>query len=418
LFPRTAAQIRRALYRIVQPPSTQLRIERIEPQPGCENGQLGYSVDEMIQIVEGTLRAIGLTTRFARLVVFIGHGSTSLNNPHESAYNCGACSGSQGGPNARAFALMANDFRVRQGLANRGLNIPEQTYFLGGYHDTTNESVIFSDLDRIPISHRRDFEMALQAVNETRERNAHERCRRFESASLDLSPSAALRHVENRPEDLSQARPEYNHATNALCIVGRRSWNRGLFLDRRAFLTSYDPRQDDERGTILEGILRAVVPVCAGISLEYYFSTVDVEGYGCGSKLPHNITSLLGVMTGASSDLKPGLSQQMTEIHEPTRLLFVLETTPRIVQRIIDSNEQISRLVRGGWVQLAVFNPDTACVYRYVRGDFVLYAPESREIPLAESSLAWYGGQRDHLGFASIVSSPNQLRIHTGEGVA
>ncbi|HSG72889.1 MAG TPA: putative inorganic carbon transporter subunit DabA, partial [Planctomycetaceae bacterium] len=380
-----------------------------------ENGQLGYSLDEMIQIVEATLRAIGLTSRFARLVVFLGHGSTSLNNPHESAYNCGACSGSQGGPNARAFALMANDFRVRQGLANRGLIIPEHTYFVGGYHDTTNDSVLFSDLDRIPISHRPDFEQALQIVDETRARNSHERCRRFESASLTLSRSAALKHVENRPEDLSQARPEYNHATNALCFVGRREWSRGLFLDRRAFLSSYDPEQDDEAGSTLERILQAVVPVCAGINLEYYFSTVDVEGYGCGSKLPHNITSLLGVMTGASSDLKPGLSQQMTEIHEPMRLLFVLETTPRIVQRIIDSNEQISRLVRGGWVQLAVFNPETSHVYRYVRGEFVLYAPESREIPLVDSSLTWYGGQRDHLGFASIVSSPNRLRIHQGD---
>ena len=36
-------------------------------------------------------------------------------------------------------------------------------------------------------------------------------------------------------------------------------------------------------------------PVGAGISLEYYFSSVDNERYGCGSKITHNLTGLFGV---------------------------------------------------------------------------------------------------------------------------
>ena len=70
------------------------------------------------------------------------------------------------------------------------------------------------------------------------------------------------------------------------------------------------------------------MPVCAGISLEYYFSYVDNEGYGCGTKLPHNITGLIGVMNGHASDLRTGLPLQMVEVHEPVRILFVIETTP------------------------------------------------------------------------------------------
>ena len=155
---------------------------------------------------------------------------------------------------------------------------------------------------------------------------------------MSLTPDEALKHVEGRAEDLSQTRPEYGHATNALCFVGRRQWSRGLFLDRRAFLTSYDPTEDDDASSILERLLQAVIPVCAGINLEYYFSYVDPYGYGCGTKLPHNITSLLGVMDGAASDLRPGLPWQMVEIHEPVRLLFVIETTPAALQRIIDPN--------------------------------------------------------------------------------
>lgn len=413
LFPRVTSQVCKLVGEIVRTPNTELRLQRFQPEPGQGEGHYGYSLDEMADIVETILRAIGLTQDWSPLVMMLGHGSTSLNNPHESAYNCGACSGSPGGANARVFAQMANDSRVRSRIRNRGIAIPDETYFVGGYHDTTNDSVIFSDLDRIPVSHRPHFERALTAIDETRARNAHERCRRFESASLSISPEEALRHVEARPEDLSQARPEYNHATNALCLVGRREWSRGLFLDRRAFLASYDPRQDDDRGSILEGILRPLIPVCAGISLEYYFSTVDAEGYGCGSKLPHNITSLLGVMTGAASDLRPGLSTQMTEIHEAMRLLFVIESSPGIMQRIIEDNEAIARLVNGNWVQLALFDAQSANIFHYVRGEFVPYRPGSTELPLVDSSADWYRGKRDHLGFASLVE--NQVAMTSAE---
>lgn len=417
LFPRTTAQIRRLFGSIVHTPNTELRLERTQTEPGSGNGHIGYSVEEMAKIVEGGLRAMGLAKSelISRLVIICGHGSSSLNNPHEAAYNCGACGGGRGGPNARAFSQMANDPRVRKILEQRDLRIPEDTFFVGGYHNTCDDSMTWYDLDRVPILHRDEFESAKSSIDEARKRSSHERCRRFESADLTLGFDDALRHVEGRSEDLSQTRPEAGHATNALCFVGRRAWSRGLYLDRRAFLTSYDPAQDDDRSSILEGMLRAVIPVCAGINLEYYFSYVDPIGYGCGTKLPHNITSLLGVMDGAASDLRPGLPWQMVEIHEPVRLLFLIETTREAMQRIIDDNPAIASLVGGGWVQLAVFDAATSYVHRYVRGEFVLYAPEERRIPIVNSSLEWYGGNREHLSPASILTPPSTASA-IGEG--
>jgi len=297
---------------------------------------------------------------------------------------------------------MASDGRVRKLVADRGLQIPDDTVFLGAYHNTCDDSVAYYDLERLPTSHRRDFEQVLAAIDEARARNAHERCRRFESVELKATTQAALRHVEGRAEDLSQVRPEYGHATNSLCFVGRRSWSRNLFLDRRAFLQSYDPQQDDAEHTILTRILQAVIPVCAGISLEYYFSFVDPTGYGCGTKLPHNITSLVGVMNGAASDLRPGLPWQMVEIHEPLRLLFVIETTAKAMLQIMDANEGIAQLVRGEWVQIATLDPRTSAIHVFRNGDFTMYEPSTDELPLTDSSIDWYRGWRDHLGFASI----------------
>jgi len=403
LFPRLTARIREALGRIVEtPPSTRLRLERSEPRPGPENGAVGYSLQEMTDIGERLLRDIGLTSGFSRLVLTIGHGSDSLNNPHNSAYNCGACGGAAGGPNGRAIAQILNDPRVRENLARRNLVVPEDTVFVGGYHNTCNDTVTFSDVDRIPPSHRQEFDSAKVAIDATCERNAHERCRRFMSAPLTLSFPAARQHVEERAEDLAQTRPELGHATNAITIVGRREWSRGLFLDRRAFLTSYDPTQDDAESTILTRILQAVFPVCGGINLEYYFSNVDNAGYGAGTKLPHNLASLLGVMDGAASDLRTGLPWQMVEIHEPVRSLFIIETTPESMLRIIERNEMIGRMCKNGWIQLTVLDPESRTLSVYQDGAFQPYQPQASELPKVASSVDWYRGWRDHLEFAEI----------------
>jgi uncharacterized protein YbcC (UPF0753/DUF2309 family) len=405
LFPRTASRIRQLFGRTVEPPETQLLLERTEAEPGPEPGHVGYALGEMADIVERTLRENGLTQNLSRLVIMCGHGSSSLNNPHESAHDCGACGGGRGGPNARAFAQMANDPRVRSLLQERGLSLPAEVVFAGAYHNTCDDSVTYYDLDLLPLTHGPLFDAAKQAIDEARRRNAHERCRRFESAPLSLTPDTALRHVEARAEDLAQVRPEYGHATNAVTFVGRRMRTRGMFLDRRTFMASYDPAQDTDEQAILTRILHAVIPVCAGISLEYYFSFTDPTGYGCGTKLPHNITSLLGVMDGAASDLRSGLPWQMVEVHEPVRCLFVIETTPAAMLRILDRNPPLAQLCRNEWVQLATIDPHSSRIDLFQDGEFRLYTPESHELPIVASSADWYRGWRDYLGYARVKAS-------------
>jgi uncharacterized protein len=403
LLPRVTARIRNRFGRLVQtPPLTRLRIERTQPSPGPAGAAVGFSTLEMIDLAERFLRDIGLTRGFARLLLLHGHGSQSQNNPHDSAHNCGACGGGLGGPNARTMAQILNDPRVREGLAARRLTVPADLVVVGGYHNTCDDSVTYFDVDRIPASHEHEFETARAVINLACERNAHERCRRFYSAPLTLSFTAAREHVEGRAEDLAQVRPEFGHCTNAITIVGRREWSRGLFLDRRAFLTSYDPTEDDGDRTILTRILQAVFPVCSGISLEYYFSNVDNVGFGCGTKLPHNLASLLGVMDGAASDLRTGLPWQMVEIHEPVRSLFVIETTPEAMLRIMDRDEGIGRLCRNVWVLLAVLDPETRALSVFEDGMFRPYRPRASVLPRAASSVDWYRGWRDHLEFAEI----------------
>ncbi|MEI7686139.1 MAG: DUF2309 domain-containing protein [Planctomycetota bacterium] len=403
LFPRLSAKMRRQAASFVQPPEiTRLVLERSTDQPGSEGEAIGFTVTEMADRGERMLRDIGATSNFSRLFFFIAHASHCLNNPHKSAYDCGACTG-PGGPGARALASMLNDPRVREILTQRGLPIPSDTIFVGGLHNTATDAVSFFDLDLLPKSHQKEFEEIRDILAVTCERNAHERCRRFDSAPLNIPLAAAHRHVENRSEDIAQVRPEFGNASNAVCFVGRRERIRGLFFDRRCFEHSYDPTQDDAAASKLARILAPVVPVCQGINLTYYFSAIDNNTWGSGTKLPHNVTSLLGVMDGAASDLRQGLPWQSVEIHEPVRLLFVIETTAAIMHKIMDENKIVGRILKNGWAQLAILSPESNEMQLFQDGEFQLYQPEASELPHVESSIDWYRGWRDHLEFAAIV---------------
>lgn len=408
--PRIAARVRRAFQAWLLPPiRTQLTPPRMSEGGRDETHALmsGFTVEEKAARVGSLLENMGLVRDFAPLVCILGHDSASVNNPHFAAYSCGACGGRSGGPNARLFARMANRPAVRERLRARGIHIPDTTVFIGGVHDTCADAVTLYD-EGVPAARLPDVAALRELLDQTRRRNAHERCRRFASAPKDPSPLQALRHVEERAADLSQARPELGHATNASAFVGRRAAARGLFLDRRAFLVSYDPAREGDDGAILERILLAVGPVGAGINLEYFFSTVDNERLGAGTKLPHNVTGLFGVMNGAQSDLRTGLPKQMIEIHEPVRLHMVIETRPAVLAAIVARQPALAELVGNEWVRIATLDPDTAQIHVFhaARGFVPWSPPPGSALPVVPDSAAWYRGKTDFVPPARIRKEP------------
>jgi uncharacterized protein len=400
--PRLATRLMRWLAAALVPGvDTELGLSR-SGEPHDTGGLApGFTLDEESDRVEALLRNIGLVSGFAPIVTVLGHGASTVNNPHHSAYECGACGGSSGGPNARAFARMANDPRVRAKLSERGIELGAGTWFVGGLHDTTNEHVTIYDRELVPETHRELLAELERALDRARMGSAHERCRRFDHAELDLDPERALAHVETRAVDLSQARPELGHATNAVAVVGRRALTRGIFLDRRAFLVSYDPTHDDELA-LLGRILRAVLPVGAGINLEYYFSRVDPQRFGAGTKLPHNVASLLGVMEGTSGDLRTGLPTQMIEIHEPVRLLCLVEASPEALLAVAAREPEVAELVLGGWVRLVSIEPEARRFLELVDGTFVPVELGREPVASCARSVDWYRGERRPLGPALI----------------
>lgn len=352
--------------------NSRLTIENTNPADRENDLQIGFNVEEMANRAESLLKSIGLVKDFAPLVYLVGHGSSSVNNPHYAAYDCGACSGRAGSVNSRVMCHMLNHPQVREILAQRDVAIPSTTQFVGGLHDTTRDEIVFFDEHALTTENKTQHEANNKTFEVALDLNAKERSRRFVSVDTHLPATVVHEAIRLRSVSLFEPRPELNHATNALCIVGRRALTKRLFLDRRSFLNSYDYAIDPD-GKLLTGIVRPLGPVCGGINLEYFFSRVDNQKLGAGTKLPHNVMGLFGVANGIDGDLRPGLPSQMIEVHDPVRLLIIIEHKPEIVFKTISAAPETYEWFINDWVHLVAIDPETHELFVFGDGKFTPY---------------------------------------------
>lgn len=335
---------------------------------------LGFAPDEQLFLAEAALRTMGLTRDFARLVVITGHGSHTENNPFEAAYDCGACGGNPGGANARALAAMLNSGVVRERLAQEGIDVPDTTWFVPAEHDTTDDTVTMLDTDQVPTSHWQDVAQFRSDLDTATLALSRERVSTLPGAPRARDAKAARRHVRRRAADWAQTRPEWGLAGNAAFVVGDRSVTAACNLEGRAFLHSYR-WQDDEAGAALEVILTAPMVVAEWINTQYYFSSVDPDHFGSGSKVLHNLVGRVGVLSGPRGDLKPGLPLQAVAErvgsdgvhlrHAPLRLLTVVQAPLDRVGAVVERNPVLQKLFGNGWVSLVVLDPSLEEPQRY-----------------------------------------------------
>lgn len=366
-------------------------ISKRSTPPRAQPTQMILDDDEVLLeqrtfFAESVLTTMGLTDRFAPLVVLCGHTSQTTNNAHATALECGACAGASGDDNARAVAALLNSLDVRHSLSQRGISIPDDTWFTAGIHDTASDRVQFLDGADVPETHRDAISRLEEKLELAGERQAAVR-----AAHLP-GPDARVRE---RGADWAQVRPEWGLARNAAFIIGPRSMTAGLDLDGRAFLHSYNAA-DDPTGRVLETIMTAPLVVGHWISSQYYFSTVDPEAFGAGNKLLHNPIGTTGVISGDRGDLRVGLPLQSTHLdgkpfHQPVRLLAVIQADLQQIETIIANNPILRTLTRGSWLRIAARSqPDQRWSTRTPRGTWVetprAFDPDPLLVPNTETS--------------------------------
>ena len=322
-------------------------------------GHQNLSLDQKLSLAENMLRNLGLTQSFGRIVAICGHASDVVNNPYKAGLDCGACGGHSGEPNARLAAGLLNNRQVRNGLADRGILIPEDTWFIAAVHNTTTDQITFFDMDTLPAELRVNFQRVQSWVIE-----AGRLCRAERALRLGSETDADLLR---RSRDWAEVRPEWGLAGNAAFIVAPRSRTAGLNLSGRTFMHSYDHRNDPEL-KVLELIMTAPMVVTSWINLQYYASSVDNRSFGSGNKLIHNVVGQLGVFEGNGGDLKTGLPWQSVHDgerfqHEPLRLLVMIEAPRASVGTIVQRHSHVRDLVTNGWLSLTVL--DGSDFYRW-----------------------------------------------------
>jgi uncharacterized protein YbcC (UPF0753/DUF2309 family) len=313
------------------------------------------SLADRCQLAEAFLGTIGLTSDFARVVLLVGHGSESKNNPHAAGLDCGACCGQPGDVNARAAAALFNDESVREGLAARGITIPTTTLFVGGLHNTTTDDVTLFVEGANPQTHQAELENVRALLERASVATRRERAPRL---GLEKLSDAGLHDaVRKRAKNWAEVRPEWGLVGNAAFVVAPRERSRHINFEGRVFLHDY--RFEDDRDTaILEAIMTGPLVVAHWINFQYYASTVDNTRYGCGDKVLHNIVGgHLGVLEGNGGDLRIGLSLQSLHdgerwVHAPLRLAAFIEASRPAIDRVLEKHPKVKELVDNEWLHL------------------------------------------------------------------
>ncbi|GAA5525405.1 hypothetical protein Maes01_01974 [Microbulbifer aestuariivivens] len=298
------------------------------------------SLERQADMLARVLTAMGLGEP-APLVLLVGHGSSTCNNPHGAGLDCGACGGQSGELNVRVLAQLANDARVREAMAQKhGIALPAGCRFVAALHNTTADSIHCFD--------------AVGSDVEAWLARAGEQARAERAPRLGEKEGKAL---ERRGWDWSQTRPEWGLADNAAFVIAPRSLTRQANLGGRVFLHDYDWQQD-KGYALLETLLTAPMLVTHWINMQYNASVTDPQRYGSGNKILHNLVGNLGVLEGQGGDLRIGLSRQSLHDgerwqHRPQRLSVVVAAPAEPLRALVNKHPIVRQLVDNHWLTLS-----------------------------------------------------------------
>jgi uncharacterized protein len=86
------------------------------------------------------------------------------------------------------------------------------------------------------------------------------------------------------------------------------------------------------------------------------------------------------------------------------RILFVIETTPERLMKVVNASASLKQLVENRWIRIATIDPASDVVQVHRDGGFREFDEPIERLPVALSSAEWYRGKIEHLPMAWIRS--------------
>lgn len=325
------------------------------------------TLEQKVTMAAGALTGMGIKDNLSRLVLIAGHGSTSVNNPHASGLDCGACGGHSGEINALTAAQIFNDSEVRRALKNEGIEVPKETLFVACLHDTTTDEIEIINENFVHESHKSSLLSVKASLKKASEMNRIERSKRLNIG--ENSTAKIAERILGRSKDWSETRPEWGLAGCNAFVIAPRSRTVGLDLKGKSFLHSYDHRSDPGYA-VLEAIMTAPMVVTSWINLQYYASSVDNLHFGSGNKTLHNVAGGIGVLEGSAGDLRIGLPLQSVHNgeqleHMPQRLNVVIEAPIEAINGVLGRHQSIRQLCDNQWISLLRLDQNGEISHRY-----------------------------------------------------
>ncbi len=341
--------------RTLKPKIYSLLRNKIKPDPYIHSNTKieftnAYCDEEKANILFNILNGMGLVNITTDMVIVVGHGSTTTNNPFQKSYGCGACSGQSGYANSKVFCDFANDHKIRELVILKGISFNSNTVFIPACHDTAADEIDIFENDNLTELQKNKLTLIKNDLYLALEENKKERIQQFQLPKTTDFKSRSL--------DWSQPRPEFGHSLVSCAVFGPRQMTKNLHLERRSFLISYDPTTDHD-GAALEFSIMNALPVCANINMDYFTSKAFPEAFGAGSKLPLNIASGIGLMAGSKGDLKIGLALQMVDYHLPLRLISFVYAEKSKLNQVISKSARLQNIINNHWIHLIRIDPLT-----------------------------------------------------------
>ncbi len=336
-----------------------------------ETGQ-PLSLSEKVNIAYGILKDNQIDTEVPRHVIMVSHYASSVNNPHQSLLNCGACGGQSGSLNVAVATAILNEAEVKKALMNNYGYQLSNSHFIAAAHNTTTDNITIISEPKISNDSLDKLKKLFSTASfQVRKERREELYPNYSDDNED-----DLTFFENLAQSHHETRPEWGLANNAAMFIAPRELTKGINLRGRTFLNEYDYSKDPDF-EVLNKIIAGPLTVAHWINMQYFVSTVDNNQYGSGDKTIHNVVGEgLGVLSGSSGDLRIGLPIQSLHdgsqwMHQPLRLNLYIAMPVEILDQYLQKNIALTQLVNNKWLNLLCVDTISKNIHLFYNGQWI-----------------------------------------------